>query len=113
MREEGGMKHILAAMPKFEANHEKHIAVYGRGNERRLTGRHETASMDHFSYGMASVRHDIASSSIETHPLWSCFILLCSAAICEHDMLKTIWLPATRRRGTSWLLDPYSAPVRH
>lgn len=52
MREDGGMKHILAAMPKFEANHEKHIAIYGRGNERRLTGRHETASMDHFSYGV-------------------------------------------------------------
>ena len=46
------MKAILACMPKFEANHEKHIAVYGRGNERRLTGRHETASIDQFSYGV-------------------------------------------------------------
>jgi glutamine synthetase len=54
MREEGGMKHILAAMPKFEATHEKHIAVYGRGNERRLTGRHETASIENFSYGMCN-----------------------------------------------------------
>lgn len=53
MRQEGGMKHILAAMPKFEANHERHIAVYGRGNERRLTGRHETASIDQFCYGVA------------------------------------------------------------
>lgn len=46
------MKDILACMPKFEANHEKHIAVYGRGNERRLTGRHETASIDVFRYGV-------------------------------------------------------------
>lgn len=53
MRAEGGMKHILAAMPKLEAVHEKCIAVYGKGNERRLTGAHETASMDTFSYGVA------------------------------------------------------------
>lgn len=52
-RAEGGLDVILAMMPKFEAAHEKHIQVYGKGNERRLTGRHETASMDRFSYGIA------------------------------------------------------------
>ena len=53
MREEGGMKVIEAAMKKLEARHTEHIAVYGEGNEDRLTGRHETASIDKFTYGVA------------------------------------------------------------
>jgi glutamine synthetase len=28
--------------------------VYGNGNERRLTGKHETASINNFSYGVAN-----------------------------------------------------------
>ncbi|KAF3407801.1 Glutamine synthetase [Talaromyces pinophilus] len=52
-RAEGGMKAIEAAMKKLEARHVEHIAVYGEGNEARLTGRHETGSIDKFSYGVA------------------------------------------------------------
>mgnify|MGYP002620685753 CR=1 FL=1 len=36
MREEGGMKHIEAAIKKLEARHAEHIAVYGEENEKRL-----------------------------------------------------------------------------
>ena len=53
MREEGGMKHIEEAMKKLEARHQDHIAVYGEGNRERLTGEHETGSIDNFSYGVA------------------------------------------------------------
>jgi len=53
MREDGGMDVIMATMPKFELNHQRHIAVYGTGNERRLTGRHETGRIDEFSFGVA------------------------------------------------------------
>jgi len=52
-RADGGMKHIEAAMKKLEARHVEHIAVYGEGNELRLTGRHETGSIERFSYGVA------------------------------------------------------------
>ncbi|KAJ5082761.1 Glutamine synthetase beta-Grasp [Penicillium argentinense] len=52
-RAEGGMKAIEAAMKKLEARHIEHIAVYGEGNEERLTGRHETGNIDKFSYGVA------------------------------------------------------------
>lgn len=31
----------------------EHIDVYGVGNERRLTGKHETAPISKFSYGVA------------------------------------------------------------
>eukprot|EP00164_Ancoracysta_twista_P001455 GFYU01001895.1.p2 GENE.GFYU01001895.1~~GFYU01001895.1.p2 ORF type:complete len:396 (+),score=142.80 GFYU01001895.1:41-1189(+) len=54
MRAEGGMKYILEAIKKMESKHEEHIAVYGAGNEKRLTGAHETASIDKFSYGVAN-----------------------------------------------------------
>jgi len=53
MRQEGGLKVIEAAIKKLGTRHEAHIAVYGAGNEKRLTGRHETGSIDKFSYGVA------------------------------------------------------------
>lgn len=53
MREEGGMKYIEEAMPKLAARHKEHMQVYGEGNEARMTGRHETASFDKFSWGIA------------------------------------------------------------
>lgn len=34
-----------AQIKKLEKNHAKHIAAYGEGNERRLTGKNETSSM--------------------------------------------------------------------
>jgi len=55
MRENGGLQsHILPAMKKLQEKHFEHIAVYGEGNAQRLTGLHETASMDSFSYGVAN-----------------------------------------------------------
>ncbi|KAK4213134.1 hypothetical protein QBC37DRAFT_344610 [Rhypophila decipiens] len=54
MRKEGGMKYIEEAIHKLEARHKEHIAVYGEGNDARLTGRHETGSIDQFSYGVAN-----------------------------------------------------------
>jgi glutamine synthetase len=50
----GGADEILNLMPKFESTHEAHIAVYGKGNEERLTGKCETASIDRFSYGIGT-----------------------------------------------------------
>ena len=40
-------------MKAFETNREEHIAVYGPDNHLRLTGKHETASIHQFSYGIA------------------------------------------------------------
>lgn len=47
------MKAIEGYMKKLEARHESHILVYGDDNDQRLTGRHETGSIDKFSYGVA------------------------------------------------------------
>uniref|UniRef100_A0A0N5B9C6 glutamine synthetase n=1 Tax=Strongyloides papillosus TaxID=174720 RepID=A0A0N5B9C6_STREA len=57
MRNDGGYKEILSAIEKLSKSHCEHIAYYdpsgGIDNERRLTGRHETASISKFSYGVA------------------------------------------------------------
>lgn len=54
MRQDGGYEVIKACMPKLEKKHMEHIAVYGAGNERRLTGLHETAPITQFSWGVAN-----------------------------------------------------------
>jgi len=53
MREVGGKAYFEALMSAFEKNMDEHIAVYGPDNEMRLTGLHETQSIDQFSWGVA------------------------------------------------------------
>ena len=64
MRKDGGLDAIKAACEKLGTKHLEHIAVYGEGNDRRLTGRHETAPIHQFSYGVA---HRGASIRIPRH----------------------------------------------
>jgi glutamine synthetase len=53
MRSVGGKSYFEALMKEFEKNINEHIAVYGPDNHMRLTGLHETQSIDKFSYGLA------------------------------------------------------------
>ena len=53
MREPGGLKVIEEACEKLGQNIDKHIAVYGADNDQRLTGLHETCSIDEFRYGVS------------------------------------------------------------
>jgi len=54
MREKEGYSEIISAIEKLKQKHAEHIKVYGTGNDRRLTGKHETASINEFSYGVAN-----------------------------------------------------------
>ncbi|XP_048136147.1 glutamine synthetase leaf isozyme, chloroplastic isoform X7 [Rhodamnia argentea] len=54
MREEGGFEVIKKAILNLSLRHKEHISAYGEGNERRLTGKHETASITTFSWGVAN-----------------------------------------------------------
>ena len=47
-------ENILQAMKDLATAHDDHIYVYGPENELRMTGKHETASIDKFSYGVAN-----------------------------------------------------------
>ena len=49
-----GMEYIDTMMAKFAAQHKEHLALYGDDNDQRLTGIHETSSMDSFSYGVGN-----------------------------------------------------------
>ena len=49
-----GLEHIDEAIEKLSHKHMEHMAVYGSGNEKRMTGAHETASYDTFSHGVAN-----------------------------------------------------------
>lgn len=54
MRNDGGLEVIKKAIGKLQLKHKEHIAAYGEGNERRLTGKHETADINTFSWGVAN-----------------------------------------------------------
>jgi glutamine synthetase len=69
MREKGGKEYFDKLMAAFSKHMDEHIAVYGPDNHLRLTGLHETQSIDKFSFGLAdrgaSVRvpHSFINSS--------------------------------------------------
>lgn len=51
MREEGGYEgSILPALELLGGKHQEHIAAYGEDNHERLTGLHETSSMDKYAF---------------------------------------------------------------
>ncbi len=54
MRTVGGKAYFEALMAAFDKYKNEHIAVYGPDNHLRLTGLHETQSIDKFNYGIAN-----------------------------------------------------------
>lgn len=54
MREDGGFKFIEEALKKLELSHKEDIRFFGDHNERRLTGIHETSSMENFTWGIGN-----------------------------------------------------------
>ncbi len=65
MRSAGNEKIFTEICEAFGNNIQAHIAVYGADNDQRLTGHHETQSIDKFSYGIsdrgASIRIPIST----------------------------------------------------
>ncbi len=54
LREVGGKEYFEALMEAFDKYKDEHIAVYGPDNHMRLTGLHETQSIDKFNWGVAN-----------------------------------------------------------
>ena len=65
LREAGNKETYDKICQAFEPVVKEHIAVYGADNDQRLTGKHETQSIDQFSYGVsdrgASIRIPVAT----------------------------------------------------
>jgi glutamine synthetase len=53
MRESGKEDTFNKICEQFSKNIDRHIRVYGAHNNQRLTGAHETQSIDQFSYGVS------------------------------------------------------------
>lgn len=53
MRDEGGKDYFESIFDAFRKNHKQHIEEYGSSNDQRLTGHHETASIDTFKVGVS------------------------------------------------------------
>jgi len=53
MRETGGEKYFKSIFASFESRMDEHIENYGSDNHLRLTGKHETQSIDKFSWGVS------------------------------------------------------------
>lgn len=58
MRKDGGIRYIEESIDLLSKHHSRHIQAYdpnsGEDNKRRLTGLHETSSIDDFSAGVAN-----------------------------------------------------------
>ena len=53
MREDGGYQVILESINRLSEKHSETMALYGEGNQERMTGQHETADYNVFSFGVA------------------------------------------------------------
>jgi glutamine synthetase len=49
-----GQAELENFLKRLESNHVEHMKQYGEGNEARMTGKHETASFDKFTWGYAN-----------------------------------------------------------
>lgn len=101
MRVDGGMVEIERAIERLSHRHAYHIRQYdpsgGKDNARRLTGRHETASISTFSYGVsnrgASIRiprqcaHDGKGYLEDRRPASNCDPYVVTEAIARTVML--------------------------
>ncbi len=65
MRTSGKEETFTKICEEFGKNIERHISVYGDANDQRLTGAHETQSIEQFSYGVsdrgASIRIPVST----------------------------------------------------
>lgn len=65
MRNAGNEDTFTRICEQFGKNIDRHIRVYGADNDQRLTGKHETQSIDQFSFGVsdrgASIRIPVAT----------------------------------------------------
>jgi glutamine synthetase len=53
MRESGKEDTFIKICEQFGKNVDRHISVYGADNDQRLTGQHETQSINQFSFGVS------------------------------------------------------------
>jgi glutamine synthetase len=68
-----GRMAIKECIRRLYGRHQDHLKVYGAHNELRLTGKHETSSMEHFSHGIGT-RNTSVRINHETAKNWHGYI---------------------------------------
>jgi glutamine synthetase len=53
-RKDNGVESIYNACEKLKTKHDEHMLVYGKHNDQRLSGLHETSNPNEFSYGVGN-----------------------------------------------------------
>lgn len=74
MREVGGKEYFEAIFNMFDVNHTKHIENYGSDNQMRLTGKHETQSIDKFSWGISDRGSSIRVPQVTVNNGWKGYV---------------------------------------
>jgi len=107
----GGMDAMLEQIQKLRERHKEHLAVYGKGNERRLTGKDDTAAMKEFSFGVAdrsaSIRigRKVAERDCgyyeDRRPAANMDPYVVTAKIVQSTLLETVRLLGEVQRGPS------------
>jgi glutamine synthetase len=73
MRNEGGENYFKNIFRAFDTRHELHIQNYGSDNNLRLTGKHETQSIDKFSWGVSD-RGSSIRVPLQTSKEWKGYV---------------------------------------
>ena len=53
-KDKTGLEYIYEAVEKLSAKHMEHMDIYGKDNDQRLSGAHETSPYDEFSVGVGN-----------------------------------------------------------
>lgn len=93
MREDGGYEVIKKAIEKLGRRHKEHIAAYGEGNERRLTGKHETADIATFKwvYAACLMLQKIANALKQSTSETNSFFLVRLSGSCRSWGFHSSW----------------------
>lgn len=73
MRETGGEEYFYVLFHRLQDRHRLHIENYGSDNNLRLTGRHETQSIDTFSWGVSD-RGSSIRVPLQTSKEWKGYV---------------------------------------
>ncbi|MEM6343967.1 MAG: glutamine synthetase beta-grasp domain-containing protein [Bacteroidota bacterium] len=74
IRTAGSKEKIEQVCEAFRGVVDEHIAVYGAYNDQRLTGKHETAAIDEFSYGVSDRGASIRIPVFTVNNGWSGYL---------------------------------------
>ena len=95
-----GIYYINEAVTRMAGKHREHMSVYGDGNRKRMTGEHETASYDVFTYGVGTrntsirIGNDVAKNAKgyfeDRRPSSNCNPYLVTSKIFETTVLDAM-----------------------